>query len=209
MRNVPQERPDHLARHTWCYWHYFPSAIGTICDWYSVTVIDWFETPSFGYMQSVTNFSDRFGIQPDRSLPSAPASLTSAGVAPVVLVVPNDLSFLRLVRLVVASMAADAGYDFDEIEDLRTASDELVNLVMSSSRSNESIRVDVAFADLSLVFSASGGAKSADADMFLDPLGLYIVRALVETLDVSVRHERLEAGFRSAPPDRSHQELFA
>ena len=57
--------------------------------------------------------------------------MSTAPGPPVTLSVPAQPSYLRLVRLVVASMAADAGFDFETVEDLRIAADELINTVMS------------------------------------------------------------------------------
>jgi anti-sigma regulatory factor (Ser/Thr protein kinase) len=122
--------------------------------------------------------------------------------AAVVLMIPNDRSFLRVVRLVVASLAADLDFDFEEIEDLRTAGDELVNLVMSGSRPHGSIRVDIFLAERALVVRSSGEAAHPGVVDSLDPLGLHVVRAIVDSFDVAVREGRLEAGFQMGPPTR-------
>ena len=69
--------------------------------------------------------------------------MSTANAAPVVLSVPAQPSSLRLVRLVVASMAADAGFDFDTVEDLRIAADELINTVMSVTATDGSVSIEV------------------------------------------------------------------
>lgn len=123
--------------------------------------------------------------------------------APVILCVPNDPSFLRIVRLVVASIASDLGFDFDEVEDLRIAADELVNLVMSASVPHSSIRVEIFLESHRMLLRASGSVSNQAAAQELDPLAAQIVSALVESFDVAVVDGRLEVGFRARPPVRS------
>ena len=43
----------------------------------------------------------------------------------VTLEVPADARYLRVVRLVASAYAADAGFDIDDVEDVRVAADEL------------------------------------------------------------------------------------
>ena len=54
------------------------------------------------------------------------AASTGAGRSGVVtLEVPADPRYLRVVRLVASACAADAGFDIDDVEDVRVAADEL------------------------------------------------------------------------------------
>jgi anti-sigma regulatory factor (Ser/Thr protein kinase) len=149
------------------------------------------------------------GVGIDHNKISAPGDQQQPGLQPpsseepaVVLMIPNDRSFLRVVRLVVASLAADLEFDYEEVEDLRTAADELVNLVMSGSQPHGNIRLDIFLAERALVVRSSGEAMDANVVDSLDPLGLYVVRAIVDSFDVVVREGRLEAGFQTGPPAR-------
>ena len=55
--------------------------------------------------------------------PSAASTGGRSGV--VTLEVPADARYLRVVRLVASACAADAGFDIDDVEDVRVAADEL------------------------------------------------------------------------------------
>lgn len=120
--------------------------------------------------------------------------------APVCLSLPNDPAFLRIVRLVVASLAADVGFDYEEVEDLRIAADELVNLVMFASAAHGSIRVEIFLDHHSLLLRASGPERDSGAVHELDPLASQIVTAIVESFEIGARDGRIEVGFRARQP---------
>jgi len=129
--------------------------------------------------------------------------LNNVDEAPVIVSVPNDPSFLRIVRLVVASLASDLGFDFDEVEDLRIVADELVNLVMSASVPHSKIRVEIFMESHRMLLRASGSDSDQAGARELDPLAAQIVSALVDSFDVAVAGGRFEVGFRSRLPVRS------
>jgi hypothetical protein len=118
----------------------------------------------------------------------------------VMLSVPNDKSFLRLVRLVVSSTAADLGFDFEEVEDLRIVADEVAHLAMTNTLPHAMVDLEVfpAGPDLRLVVSAP--AKDSNKSSRLDPLASEIVAGLAASFDVAVVDGRFEAKFRSCPP---------
>ncbi len=163
----------------------------------------WFQRLTAGYLLVVPSSQDGVGVNHTNVAASGDPPQTIENPA-VVLLIPNDRSFLRVVRLVVASLAADLDFDYEEIEDLRTAADELVNLVMSGSQPHGNIRLDVFLAERAMVVRSSGDAVHDGVVDSLDPLGLYVVRAIVDSFDVVVREGRLEAGFQTGPPARFH-----
>jgi len=55
-------------------------------------------------------------------------------IGPVDLVVPASSEHLRVLRLVTSSLAASLGLDVDQLDDLRTAVDELCCLLIERSR---------------------------------------------------------------------------
>src|SRR6188508_2172355 len=55
--------------------------------------------------------------------PAGPGRAGGGGV--VTLEVPTHPRYLRVVRLVASACAADAGFDIDDVEDVRVAADEL------------------------------------------------------------------------------------
>ena len=126
--------------------------------------------------------------------------MSTAPGLPVVLSVPAHPSYLRLVRLVVASMAADAGYDFDTVEDLRIAADELINTVMSVTKAGGLVSITVQLLDGELSVSSSSTAEADHASVVVDPLAAQILAALVDDSSFEVRGTEVAAGFRKAAP---------
>ena len=119
---------------------------------------------------------------------------------PVVLSVPAQPSYLRLVRLVVASMAADAGFDFDSVEDLRIAADELINTVMSVTHPGATVSIEVLVHDGQLILNSTAPAGADHASVAVDPLAAQILSALVDDSSFEVRGADVAAGFRKAAP---------
>lgn len=118
----------------------------------------------------------------------------------VTLSVPNDASFLRLVRLIVSSTAADLGFDFEEVEDLRIVADEVVNLAMENTLPNTTVQIQVFPSGPELRLEVSGHVKDAAHPGHLDPLSKEIVAGLGGSFSVAVVDVRFEASFWSCPP---------
>jgi hypothetical protein len=118
----------------------------------------------------------------------------------VTLSVPNDASFLRLVRLVVSSTAADLGFDFEEVEDLRIVADEVVNLAMENTIPNATVQIEVFPSGPELRLDVSAVMKNASQAPHLDPLASEIVAGLGASFAVAVVDGRFEASFRSCCP---------
>jgi hypothetical protein len=118
----------------------------------------------------------------------------------VTLSVPNDASFLRLVRLIVSSTAADLGFDFEEVEDLRIVADEVVNLAMENTLPNTTVQIHVFPSGPELRLEVSGLAKDSAHPTHLDPLSTELVVGLGASFSVAVIDGRFEAGFWSCPP---------
>ena len=129
--------------------------------------------------------------------------MSTVNAAPVVLSVPAQPSSLRLVRLVVASMAADAGFDFDTVEDLRIAADELINTVMSVTAADGSVSIEVTVSNETLQLRSWAPAEADHAAVVVDPLAAQILSALVDSSSFEVRGAQVEAAFRKAVPAAS------
>ena len=129
--------------------------------------------------------------------------MSSANTAPVVLSVPAQPSSLRLVRLVVASMAADAGFDFETVEDLRIAADELINTVISATADDMSVSIEVSISDETLHLRSWAPADADRGVVVVDPLAAQILSALVDESSFEVRGAQVEAAFRKAVPAAS------
>ena len=115
---------------------------------------------------------------------------------PVTLTVPAEPSVVRIVRLIVSSLAADLNFDVDEIEDLRIAADELLSTLITGASVGNPVRV---------TFSNEGGVVALRAStqasrpgpIALDPLASQIVAALVDSFDLNYSESTITVGFRS------------
>ena len=136
--------------------------------------------------------------------------MTNSIVRPIVLTIPANSSYLRLVRLVVASMGADAAFDIEAVEDLRIAADELVTAVLSAAQPECSIAVELLLHDGYLSLSAQTvggetparleGATTDDSQLALDPLAAHILSELVDEHAFMRVGKEFRGSFRKAVP---------
>jgi hypothetical protein len=129
--------------------------------------------------------------------------MDSLDEAAVTLHVPNDAAFLRTIRLVVASVAADMQYDFDEIEDLRIVADELAYMAMTVSVPGGLIRVVLKIGAQTLELSASGIAKDVMNVAPLDPMSVRLISELVNRMTTRIIDDRCEISLTCFPPSKS------
>jgi anti-sigma regulatory factor (Ser/Thr protein kinase) len=100
---------------------------------------------------------------------------------PVKLTAPAERRSVRLVRILAAGVAADAGLSIDDTEDLRIAVSELVALLVEGVAEGTTIEVEFDHADGEVVVEGrrppvSGDAGPAD----VDDLVLGILRVVVD-----------------------------
>jgi serine/threonine-protein kinase RsbW len=85
---------------------------------------------------------------------------------PIELALPADTRLLRLVRLVASGLASTAGFDVDELDDLRIAVDEAVaSLLEGGDGSRLELRFDVGASEVGMSGSspvAPGSPLDAD-----------------------------------------------
>ena len=133
------------------------------------------------------------------------------------LTVPNDPTYLRLVRLVVASSAADLAFSYDAIEDLRIIADELTNLVMMVSVPGSAVNIGIFPGQEFFEFRSSALKSTLDhagsytplengaEPIALDLLAAQIVASLVDSYQIESRDGRIEVCFSVrcpiGPPD--------
>ncbi len=118
----------------------------------------------------------------------------------VTMTVPNGYIHLRLIRLVVASLASDLGFGYDEVEDLRIVVDEVAQLVMESSLPSSPVVVDVVAKGTELRVVVVANALELDTAPALDVLAAEIVRSLVPVHEVVFSDGKIEASFESYAP---------
>lgn len=111
---------------------------------------------------------------------------------PIELALPADTRLLRLVRLVASGLASTAGFDVDELDDLRIAVDEAVaSLLEGGDGSRLTLRFDVGDAEVGMEGQTpTGGGRPLDPDRV--ELSTQILAAVcdeheLEVVDGSVR----------------------
>jgi hypothetical protein len=127
--------------------------------------------------------------------------------APLQLTVPNDPTYLRMVRLIVASAATDLEFSYDAIEDLRIVADELINLVMTVAEPGAAMRIGIFSGPEHFVFR--GSARLAPAEevgkkemlesqgtvVTLDVLAEQIVASLVDSFAIETSNLQIDVAF--------------
>lgn len=93
------------------------------------------------------------------------------------------MSYVRLARLLVSALAADLRFTFEQIEDLRIATDELLSALITSSVPGTPVHlgftVDGSVIGLRATALATGPVQ-------LDPLATQIVATTVESFSVAL-----------------------
>ncbi len=120
---------------------------------------------------------------------SAPSDSPSVVESVVSVTIPAAASYVRIVRLVVSSMAADMGFDIDEVEDLRMVADELVSAVIAAVAPGNTVRISISETNSALTFEVVGPMfdplmSIEDVQACLDPLATQIVAAVVQSFSI-------------------------
>jgi serine/threonine-protein kinase RsbW len=109
---------------------------------------------------------------------------TTDDSARVDVTVPLRSEFASIVRLIAASLGADAGFTVDDIDDLRLALSEVFSAFVDAADADTDARVAIAFdtsgPGLTATLSASGGA-----DVVLDDLAASIIGVAVDEFTVA------------------------
>jgi hypothetical protein len=117
--------------------------------------------------------------------PSAPvASGSDAGNSDVVdISVPMRTEFIATLRMMAASIAADAGFSIDEIDDLRLAISEVVSsLTDLQPAAAGDDRIDVSFVVAPSRVSVTITTRHGDVAIELDDLASSILRSVVDVV---------------------------
>jgi serine/threonine-protein kinase RsbW len=96
--------------------------------------------------------------------------------------VPAAARAASTLRVLAASLAADAGYAFDDIDDIRLALNEMFTSC-ASERSGE--RIVVSFSVDVAEFRVELRPETRDAPVELDSLAVQIVRSVTDSFDAS------------------------
>ncbi|MCC6226963.1 MAG: hypothetical protein IT195_11240 [Microthrixaceae bacterium] len=86
----------------------------------------------------------------------------------VTIEVPAEHSFLRVLRVAISSLAADLGFDIEEVESARAAVDELASVLIRAAEPRQAITVEISSGEGRL--QVSGQVEQVRAIAPLDPL---------------------------------------
>lgn len=120
----------------------------------------------------------------------------------VTISVPNNPSYLRVIRLVVASVAAELGYDYEEIEDLRIVADEVAYLVMHQASVRGKVHLTTSQEIGALTLHVTSAVADGGVRPEFDPVSRQVVSALTVQVKLGVTNGECEAIVRCHPPAR-------
>lgn len=115
---------------------------------------------------------------------------------PVRVSLPADPAFVRLVRLLCSSLAADLDLDVDRIDDVRIAADELMNAVIDLAAPLAVVEVVLLIDDGALVLEAS--TMLSNGPIAMDPLSERVLAELTTSFAITDRGGEVHAGLRMA-----------
>ncbi len=102
---------------------------------------------------------------------------------------PATPAYVRIVRLAASGIATNLGFDVDELDDLRVAVGELVNLTLEVCKPET---LDVVFTIAGSEFQIEGSAPAADGrTVELDILTRQILDAFLDTYTVEIADDRV------------------
>lgn len=99
--------------------------------------------------------------------------------------VPAHATFLRLARLVAADGADRLGFDFERVEDVRIAVDELCSALLAHARERIEIEVETDGGAGALVIAGRSPCAGPPGPVTVSPLAATLLRSVVDqwTLD--------------------------
>lgn len=98
------------------------------------------------------------------------------------LTVPAELECVRIVRLTASAVATRFGFDFEEVEDVRIAVDELASIVLDRAGPGD---FEVEFQTTADVFKVTGRAPANGArELHVEPLTAQVLNAVIDDYEL-------------------------
>ena len=98
------------------------------------------------------------------------------------LTVPAELECVRIVRLTASAIATRFGFDFEEVEDIRIAVDELASLLLERAGPGE-LQLEFHGSPESLRVTGRAPANGR-TDMCVEPLTAQVLRAVIDDYEL-------------------------
>jgi len=107
-------------------------------------------------------------------------AMSGAGAAEVRLRVPASTQYLRVARMTLSATVGTAGFDIEEVEDLRIAIAELVSLLIDAGGPHVELVIHLLNGSVQVVGTTPAGVEPA-----LDELTSQILTAIVDEYEVT------------------------
>lgn len=109
------------------------------------------------------------------------------------LMVPGKPEYVRTVRLAISSIADSAGFDIEEVDDIKVAVSEACSNIVRHGKNNNFYQVVCEIAKDKMVISIEDEAGGYDVTKYKEPvmgdikeggLGIFIIKALMDDVDI-------------------------
>jgi serine/threonine-protein kinase RsbW len=120
---------------------------------------------------------------------------------PIELVLPADTRLVRVARLVASGVATTAGFDVDEVEDLRIAVDELCSALIEGGDGGPLLLGFELDEGLVAVIGSTTSADSAEFEPERLALSRQILAVVVDDYDIHADHGQISVHVRKQRAD--------
>ncbi|AEY64713.1 ATP-binding protein [Clostridium sp. BNL1100] len=105
----------------------------------------------------------------------------------VVIILPAKSEYVSTARLTASSVSTRAGFNIDEVEDIKVAVSEVCNIILSRTENNISqyrISFDINTDNIKITFTAENSTLDCFEQSIENEYGLYIMKALMDSVEL-------------------------
>ncbi len=105
----------------------------------------------------------------------------------VTLILPAKGEYVSTARLTASSVSTRAGFNIDEVEDIKVAVSEVCNIILSRTENNISqyrISFDINTDNIKITFTAENSTLNCFEQSIENEYGLYIMKALMDSVEL-------------------------
>lgn len=105
----------------------------------------------------------------------------------VVIILPAKSEYVSTARLTASSVSTRAGFNIDEVEDIKVAVSEVCNIILSRTENKISqyrISFDINTENIKITFTAENSTLNCFEQSIENEYGLYIMKALMDSVEL-------------------------
>ncbi len=105
----------------------------------------------------------------------------------VVIILPAKSEYVSTARLTASSVSTRAGFNIDEVEDIKVAVSEVCNIILSRTENKISqyrIAFDINTENIKITFTAENSTLNCFEQSIENEYGLYIMKALMDSVEL-------------------------